>query len=150
MPHPMLTRLPTAVLPAAALAALLAAAPLAGLAQAQTDAFPADFLEGVYSSEDSCASGVDLMRDDGVTYLDDSGLQAIEYNCAFLHFHGVPEVRAFIAITACSAPGELTPETILVRDLENIPGEGVPPAERVGVVYQGRGEVETVFHRCPE
>lgn len=109
--------------------------------------FPSDFLKGVYSSEPACASGVDRFRDDAVMYLDADGLTAIEYFCEFLTFHDVPDVRAFIAVTACSAPGELTPELVMVRDVVNGGSTEDTPAETVGVVFQGTPE-ETVFHRC--
>lgn len=124
-----------------ALGALIAA-PIGAVAEP----FPSDFLSGTYSSEEGCASGVNHTRDDGVTYLDASGLSAIEYTCEFLHVFGIPESRGFVAVTACSAPGEMIPETLLVRDLVNLPG-AAEPATEVGVVYQGAYE-ETRFWRC--
>lgn len=124
----------------AAMAAILSAT---GAAQAE-DPFPSDFLEGVYSSEPGCASGYEPMRDGAITYLTADGLSAIEYLCEFLRYDGVSGGRGFVAITACSAPGEMTPELILVRALS--PADG--PAEQVEVLYHG--EVEpTVFHHCP-
>ncbi len=126
--------------------AVLLAAPLLLANAAFAETMPSDFLSGVYSSEETCASGVNHLRDDGVTYLDASGLSAIEYNCEFLHYFGVPDSRAFIAITACSAPGELIPETILVRDQINGP-DATDPSEEVTVLYQGSMEEQT-FWRC--
>ncbi len=122
------------------------AVPLLLASVAAAESLPSDFLNGVYSSEEACASGINHLRDDGVTYLDESGLSAIEYNCEFLHYFGVPDSRAFIAITACSAPGELIPETILVRDQINGP-DATDPSEEVTVLYQGSMEEQT-FWRC--
>lgn len=113
---------------------------------AVAEELPSDFLVGTYSTEEGCASGVNHLRDDGVMYLDADGLSAIEYSCEFLHYFGVPQSRAFVAITACSAPGELTPETILVRDPVNGPTVSAP-AEEVILVHQGEVE-EHRFWRC--
>jgi hypothetical protein len=88
------------------------------LAASSTACLSAEFIKGVYSSEEGCAAVAntrpELLEEFDFLILTADGVTGYEYGCEFLDIHSGRETPGWVAVAYCSEPGLTYPELISI------------------------------------